>query len=72
MVQNCFLSMRPTQSIFLYATRLRDECEQNHELGYALLNRTVAIVIQRLQATRERLVEISEKGASVESDEVSK
>lgn len=52
-------ALEPTQSIFLYGTRLREECEQNHELGYALMKRTVAVVIQRLQATRGRLLEIS-------------
>lgn len=52
-------ALEPTQSIFLYGTRLREECEQNHEFGYALMKRTVAIVIQRLQATRGRLVELS-------------
>jgi CRP-like cAMP-binding protein len=52
-------ALEPTQSIFLYATRLREQCEQDYELGYALMKRTVAVVIQRLQATRGRLVEIS-------------
>ena len=52
-------ALEPTDSIFFYGTRLREECEQNHELGYALMKRTVAVVIQRLQATRGRLVEIS-------------
>ena len=58
-------ALEPTQSIFLYATRLRDVCQQNHELGYALLKRTVAVVIQRLQATRERWLELTEKSPSV-------
>jgi CRP-like cAMP-binding protein len=52
-------ALEPTQSIFLFGTRIREECEKNHEFGYALLKRTVAVVIQRLQATRERLVELS-------------
>lgn len=52
-------ALEPCQSIFLYGTRLRDECEQNHEFGYALMKRTVSVVIKRLQATRARLVEIS-------------
>jgi CRP-like cAMP-binding protein len=52
-------ALEPTQSVFLYGTRLREKCEQYHELGYALMKRTVAVVIQRLQATRGRLLEIS-------------
>lgn len=52
-------ALEPTQSIFLYGTWLREECGRNYELGHALMKRTVAVVIQRLQATRGRLVEIS-------------
>ena len=52
-------ALEPTQSIFLYGTRLREECKQNYEFGYTLMKRTVAVVIQRLQATRGRLVEIT-------------
>ena len=52
-------ALEPTQSIFLHGTRIREECEKNHEFGYALLKRTVAVVIQRLQTTRDRLVELS-------------
>jgi CRP/FNR family transcriptional regulator, cyclic AMP receptor protein len=52
-------ALEPTQSIFLYGTRLREQCKQDYELGYALMKRTVAVVIQCLQATRGRLVEIS-------------
>ena len=51
-------ALEPTQSIFLHGTQLRKEAEQNHDLGYALMKRTVAVVMQRLQATRRRLVEI--------------
>jgi CRP/FNR family cyclic AMP-dependent transcriptional regulator len=52
-------ALEPTEGIFLYGTRLREECEQNPEFGYDLMKRTVAVVIQRLQATRGRLVEIA-------------
>ena len=52
-------ALEPTEGIFLYGTRLREECDQNPEFGYDLMKRTVAVVIQRLQATRGRLVEIA-------------
>lgn len=52
-------ALEPTQSIFLYGTRLREQCEQNYEFGYALMKRTVAVMIQRLQAARGLLVESS-------------
>jgi CRP-like cAMP-binding protein len=49
-------AIEPTTAIFFYGTRLREECEQNHDLGYNLMKRMAAIVIERLQATRRELV----------------
>lgn len=47
-----------TKAIFFYGTWLRESCERDHDFGYAMLKRMSAIVIQRLQATRKRLVEM--------------
>jgi CRP-like cAMP-binding protein len=55
-------ALLPTRAIFLYGTRLRERCDQDHEFGYELLKRTTEVVIQRLQKTREHLLAIS--GAS--------
>ncbi len=49
--------LEPTQSIFLYGTRLREACEQNCELGYALMKRIAEVVIKRLSATQQRLTQ---------------
>lgn len=49
-------AVEPGTAIFFYGTRLREQCEQNHELGYDLLKRMTAVVIQRLQMTRRQLV----------------
>ena len=46
-----------TKAIFFYATPLRDEAENDHELGYALYKRISAVMLKRLQATRRRLLE---------------
>ncbi|MBI3418108.1 MAG: Crp/Fnr family transcriptional regulator [Verrucomicrobia bacterium] len=46
----------PTTAIFFYGTRLREQCEQDHELGYELMKRMAAVVIQRLQMTRRQLL----------------
>ena len=46
-----------TDAIFFYGTRLREQCEQDHDLGYEVLKRMSAVVIQRLQVTREHLLE---------------
>jgi CRP/FNR family transcriptional regulator, cyclic AMP receptor protein len=47
----------PATAIFFYGTRLRELCEENHDLGYELMKRVSEIVIKRLQATRRELVE---------------
>jgi CRP-like cAMP-binding protein len=47
----------PTRTIFFYGTRLREQCEQDHDLGYELMQREAAVVIQSLQSTQQRLVE---------------
>jgi CRP-like cAMP-binding protein len=47
----------PTKAIFFYGTRLRELCEENHDLGYELMKRVSEILIRRLQATRRELAE---------------
>ena len=54
-------AISPAKAIFFYGTRLREECEANPELGYELMKRVSAVVIERLQATRRRLVEREKK-----------
>jgi CRP-like cAMP-binding protein len=53
-------AVEPTRAIFLYGARLRELCETDHHLGYDLMKRTTEVVIQRLQATREKLLEVVE------------
>jgi CRP/FNR family transcriptional regulator, cyclic AMP receptor protein len=50
-------AITPVKAIFFYGTRLREQCENDHELGYELMKRTAEVVIRRLQATRRRLLE---------------
>jgi CRP-like cAMP-binding protein len=50
-------ALEPTRTIFFYGTRLRQQCEQDHDLGYQLMGRIAEVVIQRLQATQQRLME---------------
>jgi CRP/FNR family transcriptional regulator, cyclic AMP receptor protein len=54
-------AITPVKAIFFYGTRLREECETNHELGHELMKRVSAVVIERLQAARGRLVEQEKK-----------
>jgi hypothetical protein len=48
--------LEPTTAIFFYGTRLREQCEQNHALGYEVIKRMSAIVIERLQASRAQVL----------------
>jgi hypothetical protein len=45
-------AIEATNAIFFYGTRLRQEAEQDHDLGYELMRRVAAVAIQRLQAAR--------------------
>lgn len=47
-----------TRAIALDATCLRDKCEADHDLGYALLKRFLPIVVQRLQSMRLQLLDV--------------
>jgi len=46
------------QAIALDGKGLRTRCEENHDLGYALLNRFAQIIERRLEATRYQLLDI--------------
>jgi len=48
-------ALEATDAIFIYGTPLREECESDHELGYELMKRVSAVMLERLQATRRRL-----------------
>lgn len=41
----------------LDAIRLREQCEQDHDLGYELVKRCAGIIMERLQATRKQLLD---------------
>jgi CRP-like cAMP-binding protein len=50
-------AISPVKALSFSGTRLRELCEENHDLGYELMTRITGIVIKRLQATRRELVE---------------
>jgi len=50
-------ALEPTRTIFFYGTRLREQCEIDHDLGYQLMRRIAEVLIQRLQTTQHRLME---------------
>lgn len=51
------LAVEPTRAIFIYGTRLRERCEEDPALGYELMKRMSAVMLQRLQATRRELLQ---------------
>ena len=53
-------AVEPTEAIFIYGTPLREECETDHELGYELMKRVSAVMLERLQATRRHLLGLPE------------
>ena len=54
-------ALEPTTTIFFYGTRLREQCEQDHELGYQLMKRIAEVTTQSLRATQRRLMHYIDK-----------
>ena len=50
-------ALEPTRTIFFYGTRLREQCEQDHELGYQIMKRVAAVATQCFHALQQRLAE---------------
>ena len=53
-------ALEPVKAIFFYGTRLRQQCEDDHELGYELMKRIAEVLIQNLTATKEQLLECAD------------
>jgi len=51
-------AVTPVSAIALDGACLRGKCEADAELGYQLLKRVTAVMYQRLQSTRVRLLEL--------------
>lgn len=49
-------SLEPGRAIFFYGTWLRERCAEEPALGYELMKRTSAVLVRRLQVTRQELV----------------
>jgi CRP-like cAMP-binding protein len=54
-------ALEPIQAIKLDGVALRQECDQNHELGYHLLKHAVWIIEQRLQACMLQMLDMYDK-----------
>ena len=60
-------AVKPTRTIFFYGTRLREQCEQDHELGYQLMKRIAEVATQSLRATQRRLMQYIDKNTPEKS-----
>lgn len=56
----------PTTAIFFYGTILREYCERDHSLGYELLKRMTAVMSRRMQAARQKLIDLHVGDVSLE------
>lgn len=48
----------PVNAIFFYGTILREYCERDHSLGYELLKRMTAVMMRRMQAARQKMIDL--------------
>ncbi len=52
-------AVEPVKVLFIYGSRLREYCEDDHDFGYELVKRMAEVMVRRLQATSWQLFEIS-------------
>jgi CRP/FNR family cyclic AMP-dependent transcriptional regulator len=52
------VAVETTFTLGLDGVEVRRLCEQDHQLGYELTNRFMQVVVERLQATRMRLLDL--------------
>jgi CRP-like cAMP-binding protein len=51
-------AIEPTDALFFDAPKVREYCEHDPALGYALLKRLSAVMMKRLQAARDKMVAV--------------
>ena len=51
-------AMEKTTALFFYGTRLREACEEDHDLGYELIKRMAEVAIKRLESTRSHALAV--------------
>ncbi len=49
-------TINPTKTIFFYGTILRQQCEDDHQLGYEMMKRVAAATIHSLNAFQQNIV----------------
>ena len=54
-------ALKPTDTIAFDARCLRSKMEKDHDLGYELLSRFAALIVQRLDATQVQLLKLKKE-----------
>lgn len=52
------MAVEPLEVVAIYAPELKARMEENHDFGYAVLKRMAPVMLERLQSTRLRLLEL--------------
>jgi CRP-like cAMP-binding protein len=53
---------QPVRTIFFYGSRLRQQCDRDHDFGYELIKSMSQILIEHLHADRKRWIEAAHVG----------
>jgi CRP-like cAMP-binding protein len=57
-----------TKTIFFYGTRLREQCDLDHDFGYEIMKRIAEVATQNLRALQQRLSECTDTSKIVNAD----
>jgi CRP-like cAMP-binding protein len=50
-------AVQPTKTISFFGTRLHQQCEEDHDLGYEIMKRIAAVTAQSFSVIQQKLVE---------------
>jgi CRP/FNR family cyclic AMP-dependent transcriptional regulator len=63
-------ALEATEAVALDGKALRDCCDKDHDLGYELMKRFAVVIVQRLAATRARLLHFPDPAPAREVPDV--
>lgn len=58
-------AVEPTKTISFFGTRLRQQCEEDHDFGYEIMKRIAAVTVQGFDAIQQKLVECNDTQSRV-------
>jgi CRP/FNR family transcriptional regulator, cyclic AMP receptor protein len=63
-------ALEATEAVALDGKALRRRCDEDHDLGYEMMKRFALVIVQRLAATRERLLHFPDPTPAKESPDL--